>query len=225
MGFKEWISDRSREKPDVDVNRFNDIVADSTQWNAVIEHAQSASFCTHRLKQIDSGKVIFTSTAGFKAFTGIFLLAALIIPMGMLRGYIGGATFFFKETRELVLSMLLTFGFGFGAIYMVYALRRPVVFDKGSGYFRKGYKRVETSGCAGGSKTCVSLDKIHAIQLLALLSSGSKVTYYCYQMNLVLHNGDRMNVIAHGNFRKIKADAEALGQFLNVPVWDGVSED
>ena len=39
-------------------------------------------------------------------------------------------------------------------------------------------------------------------------------------MNLVLHDGRRYNVVDHGDQAKIRADAQALAAFLNVPVWD-----
>jgi hypothetical protein len=72
------------------------------------------------------------------------------------------------------------------------------------------------------------LSDIHAIQLLqeyvsTSSSSGSSSRYYSYELNLVLKDGNRLNVVDHGKLSLIRTDAEQLGQFLNVPVWDATS--
>ena len=49
---------------------------------------------------------------------------------------------------------------------------------------------------------------------------GNKSAYYSYEMNLVLNDGKRLNVVDHGNQAKLREDAQTLATFLNVPVWD-----
>ncbi len=46
-------------------------------------------------------------------------------------------------------------------------------------------------------------------------------SYYSYEINLVLHNASRVNVIDHGNHQAVIEDAETLAQALGVPLWDG----
>jgi hypothetical protein len=50
--------------------------------------------------------------------------------------------------------------------------------------------------------------------------SGSKNSYYSYELNLVLDDGSRINVVDHGNLERLRSDANALSQFLDKPVWD-----
>jgi hypothetical protein len=64
------------------------------------------------------------------------------------------------------------------------------------------------------------LSSIHALQLLSEFVSGSKNSYYSYELNLVLDNGSRINVVDHGNLERLRADASTLSQFLDKPVWD-----
>ena len=54
-------------------------------------------------------------------------------------------------------------------------------------------------------------------------SSGGSSRYYSYELNLVLKDGTRLNVVDHGGKSLLNANAETLAQFLNVPVWDATS--
>ena len=64
------------------------------------------------------------------------------------------------------------------------------------------------------------LSSIHALQLLSEFVSGSKSSYYSYELNLVLNDGSRINVVDHGNLERLRSDASALSRFLDKPVWD-----
>ena len=52
--------------------------------------------------------------------------------------------------------------------------------------------------------------------------SGDKSRYYSYELNLVLEDGSRLNVIDHGNVEAIRADAQKLAAFLGKPLWDAI---
>ena len=47
--------------------------------------------------------------------------------------------------------------------------------------------------------------------------SGSKSSYYSYELNLVLHDGSRINVVDQGNLKRLRSDANTLSQFLESP--------
>ena len=64
------------------------------------------------------------------------------------------------------------------------------------------------------------LSSIHALQLLSEFISGSKSSYYSYELKLVLHDGSRINVVDQGNLERLRSDANTLSQFLDKPVWD-----
>ena len=46
--------------------------------------------------------------------------------------------------------------------------------------------------------------------------------FYSYEINLVLKNGRRVNVADHGDLDSLRADADMLANFLEVPVWDAL---
>ncbi len=68
------------------------------------------------------------------------------------------------------------------------------------------------------------LSSIHALQLLSEFVSGSKNSYHSYELNLVLNDGSRINVVDHGNLERLRADASTLSQFLDKPVWDATRD-
>ena len=58
------------------------------------------------------------------------------------------------------------------------------------------------------------------MQLLSKFVSGSKSSYYSYELNLVLNDGRRINVVDHGDLKRLRSDVKTLSQFLDKPVWD-----
>jgi len=40
-----------------------------------------------------------------------------------------------------------------------------------------------------------------------------------YEMNLVLTDGDRVNIMDHGKSKDVDESAQILGEFLAVPIW------
>jgi len=71
-------------------------------------------------------------------------------------------------------------------------------------------------------KHLAPLDQVHALQLVSEYCSGNKSSYYSYELNLVLKDGRRVNVIDHGNINRIRQDAQTLSNFLGKPVWNAL---
>ncbi|MDP6491172.1 MAG: hypothetical protein QGG69_05335 [Kiritimatiellia bacterium] len=59
-------------------------------------------------------------------------------------------------------------------------------------------------------------------QLLSEYCRSDKSSYYSYELNLVLQDGSRINVVDHGNKTKLREDAATLSEFLGRPVWDAI---
>ena len=51
---------------------------------------------------------------------------------------------------------------------------------------------------------------------------GTDFTYYSYELNLVLVNGQRINAVDHSKLEKLREDAATLSRFLGKPVWDAL---
>ena len=68
----------------------------------------------------------------------------------------------------------------------------------------------------------VPLGEIHGIQIIKEYCSTKNGGYYSYELNLVLKDASRVNVLDHGNGARLRRDADELAGFLGgVPVWDG----
>ena len=65
------------------------------------------------------------------------------------------------------------------------------------------------------------LSEVKAIQVLRERISSKNGSYYSYEINLVLADASRINVIDHGKHEAVIDDAELLATTLGVPLWDG----
>jgi len=115
-------------------------------------------------------------------------------------------------------------------------LLTPRVFDLDKGYYWRGRNKA-SEGKPQGVKHFCAIGDIYAIQLIQEYvrydprynpskHSGNNPykdfkPFYSFELNLVLRTAKRCNVIDHSDVYALRADAEKLGKFLNVPVWDG----
>jgi hypothetical protein len=126
------------------------------------------------------------------------------------------------ESIWAVLGIIL-----FGAVFagaggwIYFSMAKPRVFDKLSSMYWKGHKKPDYIYRPEDKKDAAMLSDIYAIQLIREYVKGDKSSYYSYELNLVLEDGKRLNVIDHGNKNEIMEDARKLGEFLSVPVWVG----
>ena len=103
---------------------------------------------------------------------------------------------------------------------MLYFGTAPIVFDKLSAHFWKGRKSPQDVGDVRSLKHAAEFSQIHALQILAEYVRGNKSSYYSYELNLVLKDGARINVVDHGSQNRLREDAKTLSVFLGKPVWD-----
>jgi len=52
--------------------------------------------------------------------------------------------------------------------------------------------------------------------------SSKNGSYWSFELNLVLRDGRRLNVMDHGDYDALRRDADTLAEFLGRPVWDSV---
>jgi hypothetical protein len=206
------IEKLAQKKPPFDPSIFNDELAMQTAW--LPAKSGGTNMSTHSLVEISPKQVEFKARGVALIFPWVFMVlgAGITVAIGMSLGgllqndltflYFGlpaGVSFFF--IGFLILRNYIT----------------PRIFDLSTGYYWKGRK---THTNMESVKEHCRLSDIHAIQLLQEYVGNR---YYSYELNLVLKDGNRLNVVDHGKLSLIRTDAEQLGQFLNVPVWDATS--
>ncbi len=117
--------------------------------------------------------------------------------------------------------------FGFLLFWGVWWMVRPITFNKRKGFFWKG-NRVPSQNVSKNKKIkdWAFLTGIYALQIIAencefTNSETDEVTKYkSFELNLILKDATRVNVVDHGDYFSLEADAQKLSQFLNVPLWD-----
>jgi hypothetical protein len=188
---------------------LQDPVALTTEWKPC--NPGGANFRTRALTQYGPRRVGFRPTLGAVLFCAVFAVLGCALLVGALN-----ATMSANTRAPVGVLSLVGLAFAGGGLVALYLNTRPIVFDRELGRFWKAW-RTPRPGVSVG----VELTSIHALQVISEYCSG-KASFYSYELNLVLTDGSRLNVVDHGDLASIRGDAEALASFLGVPLWDPV---
>jgi len=199
-----------------DAARFGDPLALQTKWTPA--KGGGASFRTHKLVKAGFDRVEFRASAGARAFYLVFLVVGLALAGGFSFARFSAGGFGFDFETIMPIAMGLVFAVAGGC--MLYYGTAPIVFDTRKGYFWKGRKAPDEVFDKRAIKHFAELEEIHALQLLSEYCRGNKSSYYSYELNLVLKDGSRINVVDHGNRTRLREDAAVLAALLDKPVWD-----
>jgi hypothetical protein len=204
----------SRLDPNLTTARFNDSHAERTSWEPL--KGGGTNFKTHVLEETHPGRLEFRISPGMIAFSAVFAFIGLA-----LLGYkLATASWPYHKNDWSVLVIGAVFALA--GLGMLYSGSTRAVFDRNRGYFIKSRKRPEQVAAPSTLKNHVALHRIHAVQLLSEYCKGDKSRYFSYELNLVLDDGSRLNVIDHGDLQTARADAQTLAAFLGKPLWDAV---
>ena len=224
MGLVDTLKDKmnrlkealTAEKPPLDLTQFNDPLAEEIDWKPA--KSGGTNVCTHRLMIGFDNVATFKATLSIHLFTGIFIVMGAIAIVAPIVGMINSGKF----KVDLLIPVAIGTVFCSVGIFMNRTFTAPVTFDLDSGYFWKGRKNPSTTFDIESSiKEYALIRDIHALQIISEYCSGGKnSSYYSYELNLVLKDGTRKNVVDHGSIEKLREDAEKLADFLNVPIWD-----
>lgn len=175
-----------------------------------------SNFKTNKLKQHSSSVFLYKPTIGFIIFASIFA------GIGYSSFIYGIIKIFTKNSSEL---FLILFGavFGFVGTFLFYEAFRPRVFDKSKNIYYQSYKIKNNRNNSKIEKNQVPLNKIVALQIIGEHIRGDNRTYPSFELNLVLSNNTRRNVVDHGNLKSVVSDAQKLSDFLNIPIWHSTS--
>lgn len=178
-----------------------------------------ANFQTHKLVVVGLDRVEFCATVGLKVFCAIFTLLGfgglLMMPAMLVKLGLGGFN------PALLIPLLVGGVFMAVGIGMYRSGSAPIVFDRRKGLFWKGRVAPDAVLDKRQIKDLIALDDIVGLQIITERVRGNKSSYNSYELNLVLKDGERINVVDHGGAAKLRADARELGVFLDKPVWDG----
>ena len=200
---------------------FDDPIAQKTEWRPAKQGG--SNFLTHSLIKIDDNRLEFRTTTGAKLFYFAFLaliLSVLIIFLLALNSL--------SVSSILVLLVLLVL-LVFISFIIFYFRKKSIVFDRKKGCFWIGRKPPRVRSQPTTSKKIAFFEQIHALQLISETcdsssqsSSGKRHFYESYELNLVLKDGQRINVVDHGDKQALRKDTATLAKFLDKPIWDAI---
>ncbi len=199
---------------------LNDEIAVKTEWTPC--KGGGSNFGTHKLKLISHNR------AEFKVATGALLFSFVFILMGLSSCFIPFIMHFTEQGTEAPFSLtfmitpsLVGILFAGAGSFLFRKFKTPIVFDLSLGYYWKSYTKPNYDTIRNIKEHCF-IKEIYAIQLLQERCTGDKSSYYSYEINLVLKDASRINVIDHGNKKLIEQDAQELAIFLKKPLWKAI---
>ena len=213
--MKEIIDAARKGDSDFDASVFGDDLAMQTEWGPA--KGGGTNMGTHKLKEVSPGRLEFKPTLAVYLFSGAFMLVGLAAAIGTT--YAG----FTEDVRALYFGVPFGVIFFLAGFFVLRSFAKPRVFDQNFGYYWKGKSQLLPNSIEL-LKEHSQLERIRALQIIRerCTSSSDKGTrtYYSYELNLVLDDATRLNVIDHGKQALMQKDANTLAEFLGVPVWD-----
>lgn len=214
--IKKILNKVATWKPEFDPSKFNDDLAMKTDWNPL--KGGGSNFLTHKLVPVDYTRVEFKATWGAKLFSLIFFTVGLAVPV----------IFWINEVQTIdrIFDSEFLFAVVFGTIFMAaggwmfYSFAKPVIFDKTKGMYWKDWKAPTRYLAEGNEDDSSRIGNIYALQIIPELVRSDNKSYVSYELNLILRDGSRMNVVDHGDPIQLQEDAQKLSEFLGVPIWD-----
>lgn len=195
-----------------------DKVFTKVSWEPLKPGGSESKF--KKLKQVNDSIISYKFSIGYLLF--IFILSTVL-------------SFMLLTTIELLISqkesvksfnkILFYSSFIIGLIITINQSLKSITFDKELGYFFIGKKNVLNNIDRENINYCL-LNHIHAIQIIKEhcttkeSKSNRTVEYDSYEINLVLKDGNRINVIDHSDLNSINEDVKIIQRYLNVPIWN-----
>ncbi len=201
-------------QPKIDPLIFKDPLATKIDWIPVTKN-KGANFASHQLKKISPDIMKFVPT------WMTYILSGTLIIMGF-----GAMMIMYYTAKWILPPWLIALAVVIAGCIALYMMTIPIVFDKTTGVFLKGRRQAaELTNLVRGKKSA-KLEDVRALQILARqvmdYDSDTRMnrSYFTYELNLVMKDTNRLNVVTIGNIAKLREDAEVLAEFLDKPVWD-----
>ncbi|MET1257567.1 hypothetical protein [Aliikangiella maris] len=203
------------KKVELKFSDTEDPVAQRTSWEPA--NRGGANFKAQQMIE-ENQKIIIKKSVGAIIFYLVFAIPGALAVV-ILAPYL----FISGEIVPGIFAIVWGAIFG-GAGFLMLLGDKNMTFDKAKGVYFRGQPRNEM--ITEDKSVQGSLKDIYAIQLISerirsTSSQGGSSTYTSYELNLVLRDGSRVNVMDHGKEVAIDDAAKALAKFLNVPVWKG----
>jgi hypothetical protein len=206
---------------DIIATKISDSMVLCTRWSSV--NRKGSSIRTHDLKVGVRGRFEFRATSYFKETCYLFIVLGLGEATYISTSNITKGMFFSGNTA---VAFLICAAFVATGSYMLKSIAAPAIFDLNEGYFWKGEKEPFKAMNSRKPKSFARLKDIHALQIIPFCHGRDSENYctsnplYSYELNLVLKDGNRINVICHSDRGRLCEDASTLAKGIDKPLWN-----
>lgn len=208
--------------------KFDDPVAQRADWHHLNKGSGSSSQ-DKKLASVSGDRLHVVNTLGgmtiplLGAFGGIALVWIAVDSYFQIISS-GGEPISAKAFAFLLVVGILIMG----PAFLVLRPRNTLTFDKSAGYFWHGRKRPPSAGGNPDHPDVFPLHRIAALQippkkLVDFRNNGRNRNFFSYELNLILDDNERINLMDHGDLADIRADAIKLGRYLDKPVFDATA--
>ncbi|WP_435260753.1 hypothetical protein [Tenacibaculum sp. nBUS_03] len=212
MVVTSYVSKKKKNSPKNKLVNFtfddykDDVIGKRISWDAI--ESSGSNFASETFKKTSIGYKI-TSSSFTKFFAWGFLLVGLnyvvlsfyeyyqfnTSPLTFMKG---GKLFFTSGGPFLLIGCFLILLFS-PKVYIHSRKRKIIIGDQS-----------------------ICFKQVYALQALQKFIEGgsSRGSYFSYELNLVTKNGDRFNLLNHGDKEYLLSDMVKISKLLHVPVWN-----
>lgn len=194
-------------------NQIDDPVAKETDWRPL--KRGGTSFRTHFIAESGSDRIKLVPTKMAKVFPWLFILVGVGFTSGNLLPFVVDNLPFDGGIFNVFVGLVFL---GIG-IYILRSLSQVKTFDKASGFYWAGKKEPRDVFDASREAGFIELRDIYALQIIKERVKSDKTHYSSYELNLILKDTSRVNVVDHSNLGALQMDASKIGEFLDIPIW------
>ncbi|MGG6229910.1 hypothetical protein [Tenacibaculum sp. SDUM215027] len=210
FGSSYWAKRKKNSSSNKQIEfSFDDFTTDAIgqhiSWNSVA--SSGSNFLSERLRKTALGYKI-TSSSYLKFVAWSFFL------MGLNYAAWSYIEFFKFSTKSMTFMHAGKMFFTSGGVFML--IGTFLLFSFGAKAHLNSQKRkIVVDG------EIIPFQQVYALQVLSKFIQGNKSGgYYCYEVNLVTQNGERHNLLNHGDKEYLLSDMVKISRFLKVPVWN-----
>ncbi len=174
-------------------------------WEPLV--SGGVDICTRNAK-VEGHKLTFIPNTAYLLITSLAAIVGILIAVFLLP----------DQGLGFVSFMLLLFCMAliFGGINTTIKTARPMIFDKELGYFINSYNKSNT-------QNGLKLEKIMGIQIITEKITrkddrGRKRVSHSHEVNLLMNDYSRVNIVDHSKKDIIIKDAKLLAEFLEKPI-------
>ena len=206
------------------LNSLNDPLVKNIEWTPLV--SWWTNFKTVNVVEDNFWRLIIKSSFQSYFFASIFLVVWSLITMQFLV-WVDFSKFktdikLFAESLSLVIFPSI---FIFVWLFLLIRANRKKIFDKSMWYLHDWKKQKDNYGIFKPGSNDIALSSIHALQIIKEYVQSSKSSYTSYELNLVLKDTKRINLMDYWWLEDIRKQAETIWRYLWAPVWDTTSNN